>query len=121
MATDIRISTVICHLECRRLIFCSVANMYAVQLLELSKLRLRLPTCLQCASDIKKNSESVSHVAITTDGWSSNTAECYVTMTCHFMSKWQLHSVILQIQALSEWHSGENLTQSMISQWMSGI
>ena len=68
-----------------------------------------------CAKEIKQKLTNVSHVSITTDGWTSNTTESCITVTCHFIVDWQLNSVVLQTRAVNERHTAANLVELMKS------
>jgi hypothetical protein len=74
----------------------------------------------ECAKKIKDKLSNVAHVSITTDGWTSNTTESYVTVTCHFIEQWQLHSVVLQTRAVNDRHTAANLADLMkatVDEW----
>lgn len=73
-----------------------------------------------CAQGIKDQLSKASYVSITTDGWTSNTTESYITVTCHFIAEWQLKSVVLQTRAASERHTAQNLAELMkatVDEW----
>ena len=49
-------------------------------------------------------------VALTTDSWTSNATEAYLTVTVHYIKDdWSMESRILMIRAMPERHTGENL------------
>lgn len=62
----------------------------------------------------------VEFVSITTDGWTSNTTESYMTITCHFIVDGKLESRVLQTLALEERHTAVNLADHLrtsIQKW----
>ena len=49
-------------------------------------------------------------IALTTDMWSSNANEAYITLTCHFLDDdWKLQNYVLSTKATDERHTGENI------------
>ena len=49
------------------------------------------------AGEIKRELLQISHVALTSDLWTSRTKESYLTITCHFVtSTWELKSLVLE-------------------------
>uniref|UniRef100_H3AF17 HAT C-terminal dimerisation domain-containing protein n=1 Tax=Latimeria chalumnae TaxID=7897 RepID=H3AF17_LATCH len=52
-------------------------------------------------------------VAITTDLWTALNTESYVTITCHFIRRWKMESVVLQTRAMPERHTAENLADML--------
>ncbi|XP_054728678.1 E3 SUMO-protein ligase ZBED1-like [Anastrepha obliqua] len=51
-----------------------------------------------------------THIALTTDGWTSRALDSYVTITAHYFdSDWALHSMNLKTEELSTNHTSENL------------
>ena len=57
--------------------------------------------------------QGISAVAITTDAWTSLTTDNYVTVTCHYIEKWSMKSIVLQTRASAESHTGVNLSESL--------
>lgn len=55
-------------------------------------------------------------IALTTDSWTALTTESYITITCHYIVIWEIHSAVLQTKAMPERHTAENLSAAM-DQW----
>ena len=57
-----------------------------------------------------KLSRDASAVAITSNIWTSNQMEAYISVTAHFISpQWQMESYILQTKHFPERHTGVNI------------
>ncbi len=59
-------------------------------------------------------------IALTTDSWTALTTESYITITCHYIVDWEIHSAVLQTKAMPERHTAENLTNTLstaMDQW----
>lgn len=50
-------------------------------------------------------------VSITTDMWTSVAQEGYITVTAHFIQRWQLKCKVLATRVLDDRHTGENLSK----------
>ena len=69
---------------------------------------------------MKEELEAVNSVAITTDAWTAMTTHNYITVTCHYISKWVMKSVVLQTRSSTERHTVENLAgllKSVVTEW----
>ena len=58
--------------------------------------------------------------SLTSDMWTSRATIGYITLTCHFLVDWTLHSAVLETRAVPEAHTSENIAailQSIVSQW----
>ncbi|KAK6196376.1 hypothetical protein SNE40_001613 [Patella caerulea] len=65
--------------------------------------------------DIQLQLRETSRVAITSDGWTSNSTQSYVTITVHFINDlWELCSFVLQTREMAESHTGSNLAQVLL-------
>lgn len=54
--------------------------------------------------------QSTQAVSLTTDAWTSRSAESYLTITCHFVNKdWEMCSRILQTEKFHGSHTGERV------------
>ena len=54
----------------------------------------------------------VEWCSLTTDAWTSNANEGYLTVTCHyFTSQWELRSVVLKTVHVTTRHTSENLAK----------
>lgn len=49
------------------------------------------------------------------DAWAALTTESYVAVTCHFISKWKLQSVVLQTKAMLERYTAANLANVLLT------
>ncbi|XP_061890314.1 E3 SUMO-protein ligase ZBED1-like isoform X1 [Entelurus aequoreus] len=54
-----------------------------------------------------------THVAITTDCWTSNTTESYITVTCHYMEDWLMRSAVLATESMPMSHTADNLAERL--------
>lgn len=54
-----------------------------------------------------------THVAITTDCWTSNTTESYITVTCHYMEGWVMRSAVLATESMPKSHTADNLAERL--------
>ncbi len=50
----------------------------------------------KCACSLKDSLSKPARVAITTDSWTSLTAESYMTLTCHYINEWKIHNAVLE-------------------------
>ena len=58
--------------------------------------------------------DAVSSVAITTDTWTSNSTECYITVTEHHITDaWEMKTNVLMTRAMPERHTGENIANRL--------
>ena len=65
------------------------------------------------AEEIKRELLQISHVALTSDLWTSRTKESYLTITCHFVtSTWELKSLVLETFGFEKDHTAENIAAS---------
>ena len=65
------------------------------------------------AGEIKRELLQISHVALTSDLWTSRTKESYLTITCHFVtSTWELKSLVLETFGFEKDHTAENIAAS---------
>ena len=67
------------------------------------------------AGEIKRELLQISHVALTSDLWTSRTKESYLTITCHFVtSTWELNckSLVLETFGFEKDHTAENIAAS---------
>ena len=73
------------------------------------------------AKEIKRELLQISHVALTSDLWTSQTTESYLTFTCHFVtSTWELKSLVLETFGFKKDHTTENIAasfQKMAQEW----
>lgn len=57
------------------------------------------------AEEIKQELLQISHVALTSDLWTSRKTESYPTTTCHFITfSWELKSLVLETFAFKKDH-----------------
>ena len=55
------------------------------------------------AKEIKRELLQISHVALTSDLWTSRTTESYLAITCHFVtSTWELKFLVLAMFGLKK-------------------
>jgi len=58
--------------------------------------------------------ESCTAVSFTTDIWTSNQMDGYMTVTAHFISKdWQLHAFVLETKVLEVSHTAANIAERL--------
>ena len=58
--------------------------------------------------------DAVSSVAITTDTWTSNSTESYITVTEHHITDaWEMKTNVLMTRAMPERHTGENIANRL--------
>ena len=77
-------------------------------------------------SDVKQSKiipsiKNASHVALTTDCWTSRTNASYIGLTIHFLTpEWQLEQFVLESKELPISHTAENLAEALtecLSDW----
>ena len=65
------------------------------------------------AGEIKRELLQISHVALTSDLWTSRTMESYLAITCHFVtSTWELKFLVLAMFGLKKDHTAEHIAAS---------
>ena len=65
--------------------------------------------------EIKKEISQVSHVALTSDLWTSRTTESYITITCHFLTAtWELKSLVLETLKFDLSHTAEHIADALL-------
>lgn len=66
--------------------------------------------------DLKRNLENVKGEALTTDGWTSQAVDSYITFTCHYFNEnWGLCTQVLGFEEMRESHSVDNIQDSLIN------
>ncbi|XP_053387152.1 E3 SUMO-protein ligase ZBED1-like [Mercenaria mercenaria] len=78
-------------------------------------IRSRIVKRYDSEKDLLKSSlASVSSVAVTTDTWTSNATESYITVTEHHIdNEWRMRSNVLLTRAMPERHTGANLARKL--------
>ena len=70
---------------------------------------------------LKEEIAGCSHVALTTDIWTSSAVDSYLTVTVHFIDKlWQLCTRVLLTTEMAERHTGRNIADrltGMADEW----
>ena len=62
-------------------------------------------------ADLKKSDQ----VALTTDCWTSNATQSYMTVTAHYItSNWELRNLVLQTRELECSHTADNLADALV-------
>ena len=62
------------------------------------------------------SSNSVSSVGLTSDIWSGNAKEDYLSVICHYVNTdWQLEKRVLGLRLIDVSHSGENIAERVHS------
>jgi len=92
------------------------------QLLQYMEPGYKLPSCLFLTTTFHRLYSSLKekileimaspevYVALTTDLWTSQSVQSYLTITAHYInSKWELESKVLQTREMKERHTGEIL------------
>ena len=65
------------------------------------------------AGEIKRELLQISHVALTSDLWTSRTTESYLAITCHFVtSTWELKFLVQAMFGLKKDHTAEHIAAS---------
>jgi hypothetical protein len=63
---------------------------------------------------LKEKLISATGIAVTSDIWTSNAMESYLSITVHYISsKWEMESNILKTQHFPERHTGVNISHSI--------
>lgn len=73
-------------------------------------------------SSLKDRLSKTARVAVTTDSWTSLTTESYITLTCHYIAEWEMHSKVLQTCSFDEPHTAVNTANYLkdaTEQWLS--
>ena len=66
------------------------------------------------AEVVKKEIAAVSHVALSSDLWTSRATESYMTITCHFLTEtWNFKSLLLETFVFELSHTAENIADSL--------
>lgn len=72
----------------------------------------------QMADDVK---QGLMSIACTTDGWSSPTHHCYISLTVHYITaEFVLKNITLGVKLLEDRHTGENLQEcleELLTEW----
>jgi len=97
----------------------------AVVLQSLDGLCPRRVGCLMTSSLIAKLQDilcKIEYCAITTDGWTSKANTNYLTITCHFISDFELKLVVLSTMPLvnEHNHTGQNIAHTLelaLNEW----
>ena len=64
--------------------------------------------------EIKQELAQISHVALTSDIWTSRTTQSYLTLTCHFLtSSWELKTLVLETFELNNDHTADNIAEAL--------
>ena len=64
--------------------------------------------------EIKQELAQISHVALTSDIWTSRTTQSYLTLTCHFLtSSWELKTLVLGTFELNNDHTADNIAEAL--------
>ncbi|XP_050950428.1 E3 SUMO-protein ligase ZBED1 [Labeo rohita] len=70
---------------------------------------------------VEQSLKQAECISITTDGWTSQATQSYVTITAHAMtSEWEIKTFVLQTRVLFESHTGHNIGEvlkSAVSEW----
>ncbi|XP_028414611.1 zinc finger BED domain-containing protein 4-like [Dendronephthya gigantea] len=65
--------------------------------------------------EMKKEISQVSHVALTSDLWTSRTTESYITITCHFLTAtWELMSLVLETLKFDLSHTAQHIADALL-------
>ena len=78
-------------------------------------MRVHLPALYETTKEKLMNEiATVEWCSLTTDAWTSNATEGYLTVTCHyFTSQWELRSVVLKTVHVTTRHTSENLAATL--------
>ena len=57
--------------------------------------------------------KEVSHIAVTTDMWTSDSNRAFLALTSHFIFENKLKSAVLAATEISEWHTAENIAAAI--------
>jgi hypothetical protein len=69
-----------------------------------------------CRAKLITSLESVSSVAITSDIWSGNAKEDYLSVVAHYVNvEWQLEKRIIGFRLIDESHSGQNIVERVLA------
>jgi hypothetical protein len=69
-----------------------------------------------CRAKIITSLESISSVAITSDIWSGNAKEDYLSVVAHYVNvEWQLEKRIIGFRLIDESHSGQNIVERVLA------
>ena len=71
-----------------------------------------IPKPYEKVKAVLKNAE---FMALTTDGWTSRSMEGYITVTAHFIHKWETKNYVLQTRRMDQSHTSENLSEVLTS------
>ncbi|KAK6175819.1 hypothetical protein SNE40_014206 [Patella caerulea] len=63
---------------------------------------------------VKQEITKAMDVSLTTDCWTSNVTQSYMTVTAHLMCNWQLQNFVLRTRELPGSHTSENLYDALM-------
>lgn len=66
-------------------------------------------------AELKEKIKTVPAVCLTTDCWTSHTTTSYMSVTCHYIHEYKLHSNLLDCFVVTEQHTADNLAQELSS------
>lgn len=65
------------------------------------------------SSELKNMLNSIEHISITTDMWSSDSNRSFLTVTGHFISDFKMHSPVLSTEEITSDHSAVSILQAI--------
>ncbi|XP_011406557.1 PREDICTED: zinc finger BED domain-containing protein 1-like [Amphimedon queenslandica] len=66
-----------------------------------------------CKEVLRVKLEEETSIALTTDIWTSRAVEAYITVTCHYLEEWALHSYVLTTCSFPERHTGIEIASKL--------
>ncbi|XP_063538120.1 E3 SUMO-protein ligase ZBED1 [Cydia strobilella] len=66
-----------------------------------------------CSVEVKAKLEGVKDIALTTDIWSSDGQNAFISTTAHFVKDASLHSLVISTTELSEQHTAINIANAL--------
>ncbi|CAK1586462.1 unnamed protein product [Parnassius mnemosyne] len=73
-----------------------------------------------CRSEVIGKLQSVEHIALTTDIWSSDSQKSFICVTAHFINNSKLHSMVVSTTELSQHHTALNIANALrttLTEW----
>ncbi|KAK0154801.1 Zinc finger BED domain-containing protein 1 [Merluccius polli] len=75
----------------------------------------RIPALYEeCHSKVKQSLDGTNSVVLTTDMWTSQTTEAYLTVSCHIIDEnWQMQAYVLETCRFSGQHIADNISSEL--------
>lgn len=72
------------------------------------------------SKDLKKKMEDVDYIALTSDGWSSDSIKSFMSVTAHLIEGGTLKSLVISTAEITDSHAAQNIAnaiQQILDEW----